>query len=735
MASLTDKSNNGLFTKKLGDFAFSTMLCTALVGIITLPTAIAHAAEAKPGQQPAEVEADQIDYNEKEATMTASGKVRVTQPNRFLSAEEVTYDQDSGLISAKENIHFSDHLGNHYYAESAEMNDQLSKGTISSLTGKLSDKSLIAAKTAERKSDTLTELNNASYSPCKVCSRKNNGKPLWQISADRVRIDQEKERITYKNATLDVLGFPVIYTPYLSHATPNAKRKSGFMLPTYSNISTLGFAVQTPYYINIAPNMDATFAPIITSQEGIILSGDFRHLVESGSYELKGSLTNPQKRDDAGDRIASHEVRGHFEGTGDFDFTEDWGWGFDVKHASDDTYLRRYDFGNEDRLTSSLFTDYIKDRNYMGARSVFFQGLNATDDPETTPLILPAADAHFESTPLRWGSRLTYDANILALSQDTGSKSRRISNTAAWNVPYATDNGHLLKLKTSLRGDIYHVDDVQNGSLVKDGFSGRAIPEAQVDWSYPLAGKAGSANIYIEPLANFIASPNGGNPNKIPNEDSNILELSDTNLFSNNHFTGLDRVEGGARTNYGVRGRVTHDKGELSFLAGQAYRATTDESFTEESGLNDNFSDYVGRTTIANKRGNINYRFRVDKDDFTFRNNEVSANVNFDPLRISTSYVRIDEIDNSFDRNEVAAAARLELDSNWSVNANGRRNLDDQQNGVDVGGWRSAGFGITYADECITINTSVRRDFVRDRDIEPSTTFLLQIGLKNLSEL
>ncbi len=687
--------------------------------------------------KPAEVEADQLEYLEKESKILASGDVRITQEGRLLEAQKVSYDQNNALISAEGKIHFQDLNGNNYYADSVEMNDQLNKGKIHNLNGKLSDNALISADEGIRESDKVTILHNAAYTPCKVCAKKHGGEPLWKITADEVKIDEDAQRVTYDNAALNFFGVPVLYTPYLSHATPDADRKSGFMVPSYSNVSTLGFTLKTPYYINIAEDKDAMFEPIFTTEEGIILSGSYRHLLSSGSYELQGSITNPDKRDTFGNPIQGHEIRGHIQGQGHFAINDKWSWGFDGKQASDDTYLRRYKFGNEDHLVSKAYVNYFDDRDYIGTETVYFQGLRANDDPETTPLVLPISNAHFESDPMMWGSRVTYDANVLALSRDRGIESRRITNNVGWNVPYTTDNGHVFEARTSVRGDIYHVDDVVDGSLLKDGYTGRMIPEAEIDWSYPLAGKSGNTDVYIEPVANFIISPNGGNPNKIPNEDSNVIELSDTNLFSNNHFTGLDRVEGGARTNYGVRGRVNNDMGEVSFLAGQSYRATSDESFTEESGLNDNFSDYVGRVSVDNNNGaRVNYRFRVDKDDLVLRRSEVNGTLSFDRFSISSTYVNIDELNNSFDRNEIAAAARVNLDNNWHMIVDGRRDLaEGQRNGQDVGGWRSTGFGIGYEDECIIVKTTMRRDFVRDRDIEPSTTFMLQVALKNLGNI
>src|SRR3546814_19679171 len=53
--------------------------------------------------------------------------------------------------------------------------------------------------------------------------------------------------------------------------------------------------------------------------------------------------------------------------------------------------------------------------------------------------------------------------------------------------------------------------------------------------------------------AALVVAPNGCNSDDIPNEDSQNLELYDTNLFNASRFPGRDRVEGGQRVVYGLR--------------------------------------------------------------------------------------------------------------------------------------------------------------------------------------
>jgi len=671
----------------------------------------------------------ELPETDSEETETAEG-VKVVSGGNTLTAKNMSYDSNQGMVEAEGEVKLEDNKGNIFYADKAKFNEDLTEGTADNVSADMNDNSKFAANKAVKESSTIMSLMDAVYSPCSLCRDGNPATPIWKINAKKVTLNDEDERVYYKHATFDLYGLPLFYTPYISHAAPGSKRKSGFLPPSYANSTTLGFTLTTPYYYNIAPNMDATIEPVFTSYEDIILLGEFRHLINSGSYELAGSITNPTERNDSGSRVSGQEIRGHIQGKGNFNINEEWSWGFDAKRSSDDTYLQRYKFGYEDVLTSKIFTNKITGRNYIGAEAISFQGLNANDNPKTTPLILPLINTHHEIPANYMGSHYEIDGNILLMDRDTGVKSRRLSSTAAWVLPHTTNSGHFLELKTSLRGDLYNIEDVvSDNNITKDGYIGRAIPEAQIGWNYPLIRYSKSNKIFLEPVAEVIYSPNGGNPDKIPNEDSQSLELSDVNVFSNNHFTGKDRVEGGFRSNYGLRGGIFSDVGDINFLLGQTYKAKNDKSFSVQSGLDDNFSDYVGRVgMVLNKNLSLLYRFRTDKDSFVMRHNEVGAGLTVDRLSVSSSYVIIDEESEELDAHEVTGSASLKLTDGWTFTTNGRRNL------AENGGPVNAGLGFTYDDECLRLIIGWTKDFTRDRDIQPDKIYSFKLVLKNLGQ-
>ncbi len=687
-------------------------------------------AEQPSANAPVKLSADELGYDRKRNMVIAVGNVEVIQGDTILLADNITYDQKRNVVHAAGNVSVLESSGNVFFAENVELKDDLKKGVIYNFRARLKDDSLFAAREARRVDENVTELEKAVYSPCKICEENAvGGSPLWQIKSGRVTYDEQEQKITYRNAWFEVYGVPVFYTPYLSHATPDADSKSGFLIPRYTQSSLLGTVVETPFYVSIAPNIDATITPIYTSNEGGVLVGEYRHLVRNGYFEFKGSITNPDKRDDTGRIVAGrNEIRGHMEASGHMALSEVWGLGLDVKRTTDDTYLQRYNFGNEDTLTSRAFIEGLSGRNYAVLEGLAFQGLRVNDDPDTTPLIMPMGQLHYESAPMWLGSRAIVDSNIMVLTREIGAKSRRLSLSGGWNLPYITTGGQVVEIVTSLRGDIYSVEDqtLINGNSF-GGTVGRIIPQLEVLWRYPLIRRFDNGGSFIvEPTVGAAISPNGSNSDKIPNEDNQVLEFSDANLFSASPFPGLDRVETGPRVNYGVRGQLQLQEGRnMHFLFGQHFQTNEKSSFPYTNNPNEDLSDYVGRIGTSIDALDLDYRFRLDRENFDPKRNEINALVNWNPVQLAMDYIMLDDDPFLANREELFTATALRLSENWTFNAGARRDLSQ-------GRMVHANGGLTFQNECLAVYTNLTREFTRDRDIEPSTSFSVRLSLKNI---
>lgn len=680
------------------------------------------------GASPVMLKADRMEYDEKAQIVSAVGRVEIVQGQRILFADAVHYHQVAGAVEAKGNISVLEPDGTVYFAKRLTLRDEMKRGVVRQFRARLQDNSLLAAAEARKLDSQRIELRRAVYSPCKVCTQDPTKPPLWQIKASDVLYDEGEQRVRYHNAIFELYGVPVAYTPYFSHPTPNADRKTGLLMPKYEVSNNLGGRLDLPVYVNIAPEMDLTVVPILTTKEGPILAGEFRHLTENGFYSFRGSITNPERRDTAGNVVPGSDWRGHIEGEGLFHLNSVWNWGFNIKRALDDTYLRRYGFGNEDMLTSRLYIEGLEGDHYATAQALSFQGLNQRANSDLTPLVFPFLEDSYMSRNMM-GGRLENYASLLALSREEGAMSRRLSVMPSWTLPFVTRGGHLFEWNIRARGDFYQVEDItveENGvRQIFDGTTGRAVPETSLAWRYPLAKPISGGSLVLEPTAVAILAPYGGNPDEIPNEDSQTRELSDLNIFSTHRFTGMDRVESGPRFSYGMRAYGLLDSLPTVYaMLGHSLYMDENNLFPRDQERRS--SDIVSRVGMSSTLWDVSLRTRLNSSDLALRSMEVNNAINLHPVAFAVDYTQLVEDPVLGDRKELALASALHLTDQWTLVGANRRDLDS-------GGNISAGAGLIFQNECLTVHTGFNREFTRFRDIKPSSSFTVQIGLKNLT--
>ena len=693
----------------------------AVVASAWLP-ATAGGQDPTGSEAPLLVQADVLRYDRDADVIAASGGVEISQGARVLLADVVTYDRRRDLLSASGNVSFLEESGDVLFASSMELTGDMRDAVARDFAMLMTDNARFAAAGARRSAGRRLDMRRVIYSPCNLCPEDPTAPPLWQVKAYKVVHDSRTRDIEYTDAWLEMFGVPVAYTPYLAHPDPTVRRRSGLIYPSLGGSSSLGFVSRVSYFFDLADHKDLTLTPILTTREGPVLAAEYRHLFARASLEFDGSVTHDSEDD----------TSGHIRGKGRFDIDDTWRAGFDLDRASHDTYLRRYSFGGGGSLTTHLFAEGFRKRNYMALKGYSFQGLEQSDDPGLTPIVLPLFDySHIGETD-RLGGRTRLRVNVLGLTRTEGTDSRRLSVGGGWARPFVGPLGGLYTLSADLRGDLYNVENVRVPGQADEftGWTGRVHPRAALEWRWPMARSQGPFQHLLEPMASAVYSPYGGNPEKIPNEDSRDFEFDDTNVLERNRFTGLDRVEGGPRVNYGLRWSLLGpDDGSSTVFLGQSYRAKADSTFGTDSGLGDDFSDFVARVNVSpGEHFDLLYRTRLNKDDLDSRRNEIRVSGGPQALRASVNYAFIDRRsgDEFAGREEVQYSADARLSRYWRGRVSGLHDL-----AIDEG-LRSLAVGATYEDECLAVTTTLSRTFFEDRDLRPTDAVLFQISFKTL---
>lgn len=717
---------------------------------LTAAAAIALAAPAAAQVQPSEdvpvlVSADNVSYDREAGVVTATGNVEISQGNRILLADKVTYNQNTGVVMASGNVSLTEPTGEIIFADNVELTDDMREGVVLNFRMLFPDQTKVAANSAVRTDGNRTQMTRAVFSPCKLCEDDPTAPPVWQIKARKVTHDQEAHDIIYRDATMEMFGVPVAYTPYFSHPDPTVDRRTGLLAPSFGADSQLGQIARTPVFFELGPDKDLTLTPIIATEERPALAAEYRQRVVDGQFNVSGSFTRVERRNSRGDRTGDEQNRGHIFSEGKFDIDRTWRGGWDVGWTSDDTYLRRYDFNFTDRvvrrndvISSTAWIEGFRGRNYANVSGYHFQGLRQEDDYDTSPIIAPFATYSLVGEPTKDDGRWSADLTLMNLTRIDGTNSRRVSLDAGWEAPYITDGGHIFTLSGHALMSAYWVNQATNPAMPRgqqfSGVTGRVFPQAKAEWRYPLVRELGNVRQIVEPKVALIVGPNTDENFHIPNEDSRDFEFDDTNLYAMNRYPGIDRVDGGQRIAYGVNMGFFGDQGGATeFFIGQAAQLSEANHIGAGSGVEDHLTDIVGRVSINPIDVlTLNYRYRLNKDTFTPERSELSSVLHYGPATVAANYFFFDDnqINSEFgEREEIYGTVGLRLTDYWTVRGRTRHDLSPD------GGILNWGVGVRYEDECFTFVADFSRNFTRDRDLSAGNRVFFQVIFKHLGQV
>lgn len=704
-------------------------LAVLLLALALAGGAAAPAAAAAP--EPLLLTAREIVYDPRTGLVTARGDVEASRGGRRLLAREVSWSEREGKVRAEGDVVLIEASGDAAFADTLEITGDLATGVVERFRVLLRGGARIAARRGTRTGGRVSVLEDAVYSPCPLCA---DGKspPAWQIRARKVTHDKATRDVTYEDARLEVLGVPVLWAPWFRHPDPTVERRSGLLVPTAGSSSSLGLTLEVPYHHVIGPDRDLTLTPILTSRQGPVLAGEYRELRQVGETRTSGSITYGDAYARQGQQPDGKEARGHLDGRGRYRAAPLWDAGFDLALSSDNTYRKRYGFGSDDVLENRAFLQQVVGRDYLALQAWAFQGLREDDRQGTIPVVLPLAEARLVSSPLRAGSIMTLDTSFVALTRTSGLDTRRLSTTLGFEQPWVGNLGDLWRLRLDGRVDgyLYNGDPASfssEGSMASDG---RLVPRALLDGSWPLVGRTGTWNHILEPTVALKASPDSGDDDTIPNEDSQVFEFDETNLFEPSRFTGLDRVDGGTRIAYGLRFDSRAPDGiELSGLLGQSFQFHRNDAAPADSGVNKNLSDYVGRLDLRpSELLDLSWRVRVDREDYALRRSDLFATFGPPRLRLDLGWLRLSDEPTGLgprSREELRAGVRLQLLDNLAIAARTRRDLNEGKTVSNL-------VGLLYTHPCFVLVAGLEQRFTETGDLDDETSFKIRLSLTNL---
>jgi LPS-assembly protein len=481
------------------------------------------------------------------------GAAELRRGDTVIRADRLEYNAPDDMARANGHVQIN-RAGNVYRGQMLELEVEAFKGFFTEPTiDFLKNKGHGEASRADFVDDKHAIIHNASYTTC----RRSGGPewlPDWVLQATRIHIDNEEEVGQAEGAVLRFKDVPILPIPGISFPLGN-QRKSGLLSPTIALGSVNGLEVVAPYYLNLAPNRDATVTPTLMSRRGVDLAGEYRYLMGSYNGLLRGNFMPSDALRDRSRWGISAQHNSNLPGN--------LGLSLNLNRVSDDNYWRDFT-----RVSTSLTTRLLpNDANLTWsegpfsarARALKWQTLQDASAPIVPPYDrLPQLTGRY-TAPRLAGIESSVDLDYTRFESDalrTGQpNAHRSFALAQVSRPWVQPGGFITpKLQLHATNYVFDAplsDGATRASRVLPTFSLDSGLVLERDTSY--FGRAFRQT--LEPRAFYVYTP-FRDQSTLPNYDSGANDFNFATIYSENAFVGNDRIADNNLLTLGVTTRL-----------------------------------------------------------------------------------------------------------------------------------------------------------------------------------
>lgn len=524
------------------------------------------------------ITADEVGGQSK-VSVRAEGNVIIERNSQVLNAQWVDYNQQTETVTAGDSFVLYDN-GSVVSGDKLEykLSDSTGSGENLRLETEHEGRRLQAVSAqGQLQGKNRYHLQDTKFNTCQ------RGDASWYIQADSIEADYEQGVGVAKNAKLVFGGVPVLYTPWADFPL-NGNRKSGLLVPTVG-LGSDGLELDLPYYLNLAPNYDATITPGVIGSRGARIGGQFRYLQPKYAGQVEGTWMPD-------DRKSEHNNRYQFRLNHNQQFTSKLSGGIDYNRVSDNDYYRDF-YGQDDiaanvNLNRQVWLNY-NDTLWGGALNGHF----TVQKYQTLANIYGYKDEPYAILPRLQG---TWNKNIGNAQVDLFGQFTRFdhdskqSGNRAVLYPSVRWNLHnewgFISPKLGVHYTFYDLDDFENnpGRSVS-----RTLPIFNIDAGMTFERQTRLfGHDFVQTLEprlfyNYIPTKS---QNDLPNFDSSENSFSYEQLFRENLYSGNDRINSANSLTAALQTRYLDDKTGAERLRagiGQKYYFTTDNVLLDGS--------------------------------------------------------------------------------------------------------------------------------------------------------
>ncbi len=570
------------------------------------------------------VQADRIEFDQTQDTLKAQGQVRISREGNIFEGPSLTLQADTFQGQFVSPTYQLNKGGGHGQAQQIEFID--------------ANRALI---------------RQATYT---TCTRKPGPSwlPDWVLKAASLSLDEEESSAQTERMQLRFMDVPILALPSLSFPI-TGDRKSGFLSPTIITDTINGLAVSTPYYVNIAPNRDATVTTTAMTLRGVAVDTEFRYLEDR--YQGK-SVFNLMPADSLRSQTRwglSTQHNGSWD-TG-LDAVGSLGVGLNLNRVSDDNYWRDFPRAGlaltQRLLPSTGALSWSRGDLSMTAQVQRWQALQDVSSPITPP---------FDRAPQIILRHTQWDANGFDIS--TVADTTRFESNFS-RIPGGTAtvlrNGQRSYVSSQVSLPLLnnwgfvtpklqvHATRYQLDNPLSDGNSAvnRVLPTFSLDSGVVferdsnLFGRA--LRQTLEPRAFYVRTPYA-DQSMLPLYDTGATNFNLSTIYSPNPYVGQDRIADSNMLTLGVTSRYldANTGAELAKVGfAQRFRfADQRVTLPTESTLANGFSDFlVGAGVRWDDRWSLDSLVQLDAQTHQTTRTTVGARYSPTPYRVlNTAY-------------------------------------------------------------------------------------------------
>ncbi|MDR1475259.1 MAG: LPS assembly protein LptD [Holosporales bacterium] len=704
--------------------------------------------------------AKQIQYDSKNNVLSLSGKVKLAYGEEVLEADLIVYDRRTDNIEAKGKVTLYCKGKTRFQAEYFKLTSNLKKGVAEELRGLIDKKARVSGRKMDYNRKKITTVDRALYSVCENCKKKKNSPLVWQIRTEKLEYDHLNEYITYKNASIELKGVPVFYTPYFAHPSPRKKRCSGFLFPQIGYNSDLGAVFVPGYLWALSPSKEFLMRTILTSSAGGILWGTYGARIMNGEVKLDSSIGNAAgakynrpdlkyTEDKEISRLRKRGWRGHCAGYAKKDINDEWRVFANLDWTSDKTYFAKYKMLRPNQsilLESNVGAEFFGDRSFATIKTSSFQNLSTTDvESNYIPAALPFGYGSFMLTPEHIGGQFEISAFATQMLYPHSFLERRGLVGAKWIRKFLAPGGHDVTFQMGGVADGYAATDsfsskYKDLNILKNEKSvGRLYPKTSLFWRWPIMASDKNISCIFEPVVGTALTPVLKKKYADMINNSCMLarsfELNDVNYTSPSYYNCMaDYMDNGSRVVCGLN-TTTYcgSRKMLRTTVGQNYSMSKPQlNLSHTSGIRHRWSNFIGLCeTYPSERSRVFYRCSYNRQMHEMTRQEAGAGVTifkdtnllFDIFR-GKHYAIIDT-------KEHYKGYRGGVDAPIAGYWRGNYNIVVGEKHKTL----NYHVGAKYEDECFIFNVWLDRNAYGINDVRPCTSVMFSIELKSIGQM